>query len=324
MKSQSRRKTSCLLFVILLLVALNQLPAAALGLQSNVPYAPAEIAVFVDGSPLAPDLAPLVEQGRVLAPLRAVAEALGAVVQWREADQSITLLKGDVSVRLKAGSRTAYKNDIEYELEVPPRITSGRTLAPVRWVCETLGAEVAWEENSRKVMITSPGAAGFNLLTANQAEVETDLTDLTFWSFQNRHEEFHDRTAARQGDASAGIKSLYSGSQDMSIRTLPAMVEVAPGTPYAFSVWAKAKADSTRQWHIGVRFYDADNNFISVNDSANTSVTSDWSKLVISGTTPGNAAKCYCTLLIINADQNEIFWWDHARFEQYTGAPGGL
>ena len=309
---------------MLLLVSLNPFPAVALNMQPEAPRVPAGTEVFVNGAPLVLDVAPLLEQGRVLAPLRAVAEALGAVVQWREADQSITLLKGDVSVRLKAGSSTAYKNDIEYELEVPPRITSGRTLAPVRWVGETLGAEVTWEENSRKVMITSPGAEGVNLLTANQAEVETDLTDLTFWSFQNSHEEFQDRTVARQGAASAGIKSLYSGSQDMSIRTLPTMVNVAPGTPYAFSVWAKAKADSTRQWHIGVRFYDADNNFISVNDSANTSVTSDWSKLVISGTSPGNAAKCYCTLLIINAAHNEIIWWDQARFEQYAGAPGGL
>ncbi|HBQ28842.1 MAG TPA: hypothetical protein DD719_05525 [Desulfotomaculum sp.] len=323
MKFQSKQKISYLLSLILLLVSLNPFPAAALNMQPKASRVPAGTKVLVNGAPLALDVAPLVEQGRLLIPLRAIAEALGAVVKWKEAGESIMVTKGEVSVRLKIGSNTAYKNNIKINLEAPLRITGGRTLAPLRLVSETLGAKVAWEENSRKVIITYIVPASHqdmaeevtvNLLTANQADVEKDLSDLLFWSFQNRHEAVRDTTVAKQDNSSARIKSLYSGNQDMSIRTLPTMINISPAKPYIFNVWAKADAAPTRQWRIGVRWYDANNNFISSNDSTNIDVTSDWSELVIAGTSPKNAAKCYGTLVIINAACNEIFWWDKAQF----------
>lgn len=46
-------------------------------------------------------------------------------------------------------------NDREVELDVPARVVNGRTVAPVRWIAEALGAEVEWDENSRTVYITS-------------------------------------------------------------------------------------------------------------------------------------------------------------------------
>jgi len=133
-------------------------------------------------------------------------------------------------------------------MEVPPRLTAGRVLVPVRFVGEMLGAKVAWEKSGRNITITSTGAhqdkigeVTANLLTANQAEVETDLSGLSFRSFQNKHEEFRDTAVAKQGNSSVGIKSLYSGNQDMSIRTLPEMISISPGLPYTFKYGLKQK-----------------------------------------------------------------------------------
>jgi len=40
------------------------------------------------------------------------------------------------------------------ELDVPPQIINGRTMVPVRFISEGLGAEVGWEDKTKTVTIT--------------------------------------------------------------------------------------------------------------------------------------------------------------------------
>ena len=40
------------------------------------------------------------------------------------------------------------------QLDAPPYIEMGRTMVPVRFVAEALGANVDWQEKSRTVIIT--------------------------------------------------------------------------------------------------------------------------------------------------------------------------
>jgi len=37
-------------------------------------------------------------------------------------------------------------NGREIKPDVPPQLINGRTMVPVRWVAETLGAEVEWDK----------------------------------------------------------------------------------------------------------------------------------------------------------------------------------
>ena len=48
----------------------------------NLSYAPGEIKIYVNGSRIYPDSAPVIVSGRTLVPIRAVAEALGYKVSW--------------------------------------------------------------------------------------------------------------------------------------------------------------------------------------------------------------------------------------------------
>jgi len=46
-------------------------------------------------------------------------------------------------------------NGSEIKLDVPPQIINGRTMVPIKWVAEALGAEVEWDGNNRIVKLTS-------------------------------------------------------------------------------------------------------------------------------------------------------------------------
>jgi hypothetical protein len=111
------------------------------------------IKVVLNGKQLQFDQPPIIEQGRTLVPLRAIFEALGAKVDWENSTQTVTAVKGDISITLQIGSNTLYKNGKGIHLDVPAKIVNGRTLVPARAVAESFGAEVSWDQDTQTVTI---------------------------------------------------------------------------------------------------------------------------------------------------------------------------
>ena len=108
-----------------------------------------------DGEPLSFDVPPLIEDNRVLVPLRAIAEAMGATVQWDDVQQVITVARGNRLVGVSVGGLRAIVDGEPVYLDVPPRILHDRTLVPVRFIAQAFGAIVGWDEQTRTVTITS-------------------------------------------------------------------------------------------------------------------------------------------------------------------------
>lgn len=115
-------------------------------------------------------------QGRTLAPLRAVGEALGATVLWSHENRQAILRKGTTTVVLTLGSSTAMVNGVETPLPDGVAANSlnfkgqnGRTMVPLRFVVEQLGAHVDWVQESYAARITSPSAVTTQItrVTAN-------------------------------------------------------------------------------------------------------------------------------------------------------------
>ena len=120
--------------------------------------AAAEIGVEVNGRPVSfGSVAPQRIGGRVLIPLRAVVEALGAEVKWNAATQTVTGRKGEREFSLPIGSRTASVNGSSVNLDVPAQMFSGTTMVPLRFVAEALGAEVEWNAAAQQVVIGGGG-----------------------------------------------------------------------------------------------------------------------------------------------------------------------
>ncbi|MGC8942564.1 MAG: stalk domain-containing protein [Caldisericia bacterium] len=62
--------------------------------------------------------------------------------------------KEKIILKLQIGNLIMLVNGIEKEIDVPPQIVEGRTLLPIRWVAETLGANVGWDGVEKKVTVS--------------------------------------------------------------------------------------------------------------------------------------------------------------------------
>ncbi|MFJ7732128.1 stalk domain-containing protein [Lysinibacillus sp. NPDC097231] len=121
-------------------------------LQPATAQAAKAITINVDGVQLKLDQPPVMIQGRVMLPLRAIFEALDATVDWNQKSQTVTAIKADTTVVLKIKSKVATINNQSVTLDVPAQILRGRTMVPVRFVSEALGQNVDW--NSRDQIVT--------------------------------------------------------------------------------------------------------------------------------------------------------------------------
>lgn len=115
--------------------------------QTQVSAAPS-IGIYIDGVKLYADQAPIATKGRVMLPMRAIFEALHASVDWNVKNRTVTGVKYGTTVILKIGSKQATINGRSVALDVPAQMVKGRTMVPVRFVSEALGAGVVWQSNN--------------------------------------------------------------------------------------------------------------------------------------------------------------------------------
>ncbi|WP_343184662.1 copper amine oxidase N-terminal domain-containing protein [Anoxynatronum sibiricum] len=138
-----------------------------------------ESQAWVNQTPVPLDQPPTItEAGRTLVPLRFVAESLAAEVNWNDAERRITYTKGPLEIVLYLNETTAMVNGNMIDLGVPPVIVNGRTLVPLRFVSETMGFLVDWQEETREITVIGrldgqmPAA-----FTPMELAIDTDVTD---------------------------------------------------------------------------------------------------------------------------------------------------
>ncbi|UUZ92744.1 copper amine oxidase N-terminal domain-containing protein [Paenibacillus sp. P25] len=85
------------------------------------------VKLYVNGEEPAFEVAPFIREGNTLVPFRAIAEALKANVSWDPNERSVSVTRGDITVKLFIDSKTAYVNGKEVTLEVPAAIENGKT-----------------------------------------------------------------------------------------------------------------------------------------------------------------------------------------------------
>lgn len=108
----------------------------------------------INGNQTRMDAKPYIAYGRTYVPLRVVAEGFGAQVDWVPQTKGINVTMGDKIISMQIGSNRAIVNNQVLTMDAPPEIRNGRTYIPIRFVSEALGAEVQWNQSTRKVSIT--------------------------------------------------------------------------------------------------------------------------------------------------------------------------
>lgn len=147
MKTKLMKKSVSLLVALFFLLGLT-VPVYAKGNAINVQ---------LNGENLSFDVAPQKVNNRVLVPMRAIFEKLGAKVDWDAQNGAITAAKDETVIKLKLNACDAQvtKKGVQktLQLDVPSTSVQGRTMVPVRFISECLGKQVGWDESNQTVVI---------------------------------------------------------------------------------------------------------------------------------------------------------------------------
>ena len=108
----------------------------------------------LNGATKTMDVAPIIRNSRTMLPVRYVAEALGASIDWDGATSTATLKTADTEIKITVGAATATVNGQSVTLDAPAFIENSRTYMPVRFVAEALGGSVAWDGTTSTATIT--------------------------------------------------------------------------------------------------------------------------------------------------------------------------
>jgi hypothetical protein len=92
------------------------------------------------------DVLPVIQDGRTLVPIRFIAEALGADVNWNGDTRKVTLTLNGVALSFAIGEAV-------HGMEIPAQIINNRTFVPLGFVSEYFKATVNWCDETRNIEI---------------------------------------------------------------------------------------------------------------------------------------------------------------------------
>jgi len=104
------------------------------------------------------DSPPVIKNSRTLLPIRAIVEALGGTVSWDATNKEVIVSLGLNTIELWIGKNKANVNGVSkaidsYNSKVVPEIINSRTMLPLRFVAENLGATVDWDGTTQTITI---------------------------------------------------------------------------------------------------------------------------------------------------------------------------
>jgi len=99
------------------------------------------------------DAPPIVNEGRVMIPLRAIADIFGAEIEWVSEQKKVIITLRLEKIVLTVGERNANVNGKYVFLDAPPVIHNERIMVPLRFISETFRAEVSWVAETKTVII---------------------------------------------------------------------------------------------------------------------------------------------------------------------------
>ncbi|MCI5969985.1 MAG: endo-1,4-beta-xylanase [Oscillospiraceae bacterium] len=118
-------------------------------------FASDEVTIYIDGQKMNFSQGAIVKNDRVLVPMREIFEKLNANIVYDESTQTVTGTKNSKSVTVTIDSSTAYVDGQETQLDVNACLVNDKTMIPLRFISQSLGASVDWSEDSKSVYIFS-------------------------------------------------------------------------------------------------------------------------------------------------------------------------
>lgn len=132
-------------------------------------FAANEVTVNYNGEKMVFDANPFIESDRMLVPMRAIFEAVGAEVSWQADTRTVVAALSTNEktsfILLQIGTDVAFISSLDKTnatatavntkktLDAPAKIVNDRTFVPLRFVMEELGCDVKWNPDTYTVDI---------------------------------------------------------------------------------------------------------------------------------------------------------------------------
>ena len=107
--------------------------------------------LYLNGKQLETKEDPRIYNSSTLVPVRVVAEGLGYNVTWSQADKRVCINDSSTAIALTVDNQVATVNGNEVALETSAKIFNNVTLVPIRFVAESLGLQVYYDQQTNAV-----------------------------------------------------------------------------------------------------------------------------------------------------------------------------
>lgn len=104
---------------------------------------------------------PIVIAGRTLVPIRTIVEQMNGTLAWDGSAQLVTITAAKKTIKIWIGNKSAQVKDSSVAdvwsskpLDVPAKSINGRTMVPLRFVTENLGASVSYSNGTITITFT--------------------------------------------------------------------------------------------------------------------------------------------------------------------------
>lgn len=125
------------------------------GEKVEIAFKVGDSVLSINGSDVEVETPYIAGEGTTLVPLRVITEAFGAQVNWEGETKTITLTYPDVNIVLQIDNIVAKVNDHSETLpEAPALSANGVTMVPLRFISETFGAEVGYDNETQAITVT--------------------------------------------------------------------------------------------------------------------------------------------------------------------------
>ncbi len=173
---------------IMSLSVMGAVASAEVPEKVEIKFAVGDETLTINGEAVTVEKPYVVGEGVTLVPLRVITEAFGAEVLWDGETKSITLNYPDVKILLQIGNSVAEVNEMAETLLASPELTqNGVTMVPLRFISETFGADVGYDNETKAITVTKE--AKETQSTVVGAADEARIGDSYYgWSIENATE----------------------------------------------------------------------------------------------------------------------------------------
>lgn len=116
--------------------------------------------LYLNGKQLDAKVPPALINSSVLVPIRTVAENLGYEVGWDSKKKQVSVEEGSTKILMTLNDPQATVNGKKVTLTSPPLLQSDTTLIPIRFVGETFGLQVLWDNETKAAFLFTDSSAG--------------------------------------------------------------------------------------------------------------------------------------------------------------------